>query len=40
MSKIKCLPDYFWHLYLCWQSRRRGELCEGVSLDEFKEIGR
>jgi hypothetical protein len=35
VKRIKYLPDYFWHLYLCWCARRRGELCEAVSFEEM-----
>jgi hypothetical protein len=35
MRRITYLPDYFWHLYLCWRTRRRGELCEAVSFEEI-----
>lgn len=35
MRKIRYFPDYLWHLYLCWQTRRRGELCEAVSFAEL-----
>ena len=33
--KISHFLDYAWHLYLCWQTRRRGELCEAVSFEEM-----
>lgn len=29
---------YAWHLFYCWQERRRGELSEAVSLQEFRHI--
>ena len=34
---MKLLLDYIWHRYLCLRTQLRGELCEPMSLGEFRD---